>query len=135
MKKFIFAAAVAALALGSCTSIHNTAYTDVVKSQTQNRTSADLSVADNVSTATLQCDWTRSRSGIANAKNAACQKLLSENGGGDVVINPQFEIKTKRTIIGKKIMYVTVTGHVGRYKNFHPTTAAEAELFNSLKVK
>lgn len=135
MKKLIFATVVAVLALGSCTSIQNTAYTDVVKSQIQNRTSADLTVADKVSTATIQCDWTRSRSGLENAKNAACQKLLTENGGGDVVVNPQYEIKTQRTIIGKKIMYVTVTGHVGRYNNFHPTTAKEAEIYTTLKVK
>lgn len=136
MKKLLLMFALAAIVgLSSCTTISSTAYTEAVESSIYNRSYADLDVADNVVTYTLQCNWAQSRSGLNSCKAAAVQECLRANGGGDVLVNPQYEVKAKRSIAGKKIQYVKVSGHIGKYKNIRPITEKEVEIVTALKVK
>ena len=134
-KLFMLLALVAIVGLSSCTSISSTAYTTAVETGVYNRSAADLEVSSNVVSYTLQCNWAQSRSGVNSCKAAAVQACLQANGGGDVLVNPQYEVKATRHLFGKKVQYVKVTGRVGKYKNFHPITEKEAAIVNSLKVK
>ena len=136
MKKLLLMFAfVAIVGLSSCTTISSTAYTEAVETGIYNRSYANLEVGDKVVSYTLQCNWAQSRSGMNSCKAAAVQECLRANGGGDVLVNPQYEVKAKRSIIGKKIQYVKVTGRVGKYKDIRPITEKEVEIVNALKVK
>lgn len=136
MKKFFLIAAVAVtLGLSSCTTISNTAYTEVVDTEMYNRSSADLSVSDNVITYTYICDASHSRAGVKSVKAKAVQEALKANGGGDVIVNPQYEVAVRRNLFCKKILSVTVTGHPATYKKVHPMTQPEADVVVTLKRK
>lgn len=134
MKKVLLIA-VAALALSSCSTISHTSYTGTVNTEMYNRTSADLEVSDKVVSTTYVCDDDHNRAGLKSCQAAAIQKALEENGGGDLIVNPQFEVKKTRGVFFTKIKYVKVTGHVARYKNFHPLKQAEADIIVTLKRK
>ena len=136
MKKLLLMfALVAIVGLSSCTSISSTAYTEAVNTGIYNRSYANLEVGDKVVSYTLQCNWAQSRSGMNSCKAAAVQECLRSNGGGDVLVNPQYEVKSKRSIFGKKIQYVKVTGRIGKYKDIRPISEKEAEIVKTLKVK
>lgn len=138
MKKIFLAAVVAILGaagLSSCSTISNSAYTDVVDSSISNRSYADLEVSPKVITYKFDCTKEYSRAGLKSCKAAAVQKALEANGGGDLIVNPQFEVKKYRGLFSSKIVYVTVTGHPARYKNVHPMTQGEADLIVTLKGK
>jgi len=129
MKKNILLGAVAcaALSLASCTSVKHTASTMAVDSQLNNVTTADLSVSDKVVSFTYNPDAAHRRAGEKSVKAATVSKALEANGGGDVLVAPQFEVTKKHGLFGSKITSVTVKGHPAVYKNFHPTTKTEAE--------
>ena len=138
MKKIFTMAAVAVLAvlgMSSCTSTSNTAYTQVVDSKIMNRSYANLEVSPNVITYKYDVDWSHSRAGEKSCKAAAVSAALQANGGGDLIVNPQFEVKKTRHLFGKKIHYVIVTGHPAIYKNVHPMTQQEVDIITSLKGK
>lgn len=138
MKKIFTMAAVAviaALGMSSCTTISNSAYTQKVDSSITNRSYANLEVSPNVITYKFDCNWEYSRAGEKSCKQAAVMKALQANGGGDLIVNPQFEVKKTRHIFGKRIEYVIVTGHPATYKNVHPMTQQEAEIITTLKRK
>lgn len=135
MKKFLLVAAVAALTLSSCSSIYNTASTEQVSTSIVNRTTAALKVSDKVITYTLTPTKEQRRGGDKSVKAAAMAKALEANGGGDLIVAPQFEIKRHRGFFGSKIVYVTVTGHPAVYTDFHPTTQAEADIIVTLGKK
>lgn len=129
------AAVIAVLGMSSCTSISNSAYTQTVDSSITNRSYADLEVSPKVITYKFDCNWAYSRAGEKSCKQAAVMKALEANGGGDLIVNPQFEVKKTRKFLGKKIEYVIVTGHPATYKNVHPMTQQEVEIITSLKRK
>ena len=134
MRKLYFAVALAAvMGLSSCTTISNSAYTEEVSTDIYNRSSADLVVSDQIVTYTYNCDWAHSKAGEKSVKAKAVQEALKANGGGDVIVNPQFEVKKKRNLFGSKIQYVTVTGHPATYKHVRPMTQAEADIIVTLK--
>lgn len=138
MKKFFTMAAVAivaALGMSSCTSITDTAYTQTVDSSITNRSYANLEVSPNIITYKFDCTGAYSRAGEKSCKMAAVQKALQANGGGDLIVNPQFEVKKSRHLFGTDIYYVIVTGHPATYKNVHPMTAEEADIITNLKRK
>ena len=136
MKKILLiASVVVALGLGSCTTVSNSAYTQAVNTELYNRSSADLVVSDNLITYTYTCDWPHSRAGVKSVKAKAVQEALKANGGGDVIVNPQYEVAVHRQLFGRKILSVTVTGHPATYKHVHPMTQPEADLIVTLKGK
>ena len=134
-KMFLLLALVTMIGLSSCTTISNNSYVETVDTEIYNRTAADLVVGDKYVSYTLKCNWAQSRAGENSCKAAAIQACLQENGGGDILVNPQFEVKKKWSGMGKKIEYVKVSGRIGKYKNFHPATEQEVEIVNSLKGK
>ena len=138
MKKYLFVAAIAfaaAVGMSSCSTISNTAYTKGVDSTISNRSYSDLEVSPKVITYKYDVDRAHSRAGEKSCKAAAVSAALQANGGGDLIVNPQFEVKKHRNLLGKKIDYVIVSGHVATYKNVHSMTQSEADLIMSLKGK
>lgn len=134
MKKYLLCIAVAALALSSCSTISHTASTESVNTEIYNRSTADLSVSSKKITYTFNPTDAYRRAGEKSVKAAAVAKALEANGGGDVLVAPQYEIKKTRNFFGvTKIKYVTVTGYPATYNNVHATTTAEAEVVKTLK--
>jgi hypothetical protein len=43
---------------------------------------------------------------------------LEKNGNADLLVEPQFVYSIKRTLFGKEVTSVTVTGRPAKYKNF-----------------
>ncbi len=132
MKKVILFAAVALLAATSCSTISHTASTEVVDTELVNRSTADLTVSNDKITYTFTPTSAHQRAGMKSMRAAAVHKALEANGGGDILVSPQFEVKKTRGLFTTKVKYITVTGHVGRYVNVHPTTKAEAEVVSAL---
>lgn len=132
MKKLFLCAAVAALAMSSCSTITHTVATENVDTQLVNRTTAELKVSDKKITYTFIPSAAYRRAGDKAVKRAAVAKALEEAGGADILVAPQFEVKKTRGLFSTKIKYVTVTGHPASYVNAHPTTKAEAEIVNIL---
>lgn len=116
-----------AMAFSSCSTISHTATTMAVDTSLTDVTTADLQVSDKVISYTFTPDATYRRAGEKSVKAAAVAKALQANGGGDVLVAPQFEVKKYHGLFSRKITSVTVTGHPATYVNFHPTTKAEAE--------
>ena len=136
MKKFILLAAVAATtSLCSCNTISHTAATQSVDTQITNRSTADLKVSPNVISYTFTPTNEYRRAGEKSVKNAAIAKALEANGGGDLIVGAQYEVKKHRGLFKTKIVSVTVTGHPATYVNIHPTTQAEAEVVATLKSR
>ena len=92
--KAIIAGCMAALCMASCTTVTKTA--------------GSVDVANDI--------------GLANVKAAAVAEALKQNGGADVLVDPQYETRTRRGLFGKKIKYVTVTGYPAKYKKFETAT-------------
>ena len=133
MKKFLLMAVVAIVGLSSCTVVTHSAYTGTVDTQMYNRSTADLDVSDKIITTTYNVSYADNRGGLKSIKDAAIQQALAENGGGDLIVNPQFEIKKSGFLWWRKYQYVKVTGHVARYKNIHPLKQSEADIIVTLK--
>lgn len=134
MKKSILYGVVAAAALSfsSCSTISHTATTMAVDASLTDVTTADLQVSDQVISYTFTPSAVYRRAGEKSVKAAAVAKALEANGGGDVLVAPQFEVKKYRGLFSTKITSVTVKGHPATYKNFHPTTKTEAETIGIL---
>lgn len=123
MKKSIFAAAVACLALTACTTTTKTATTVDVPNAISEYSAVDLNVSPSRISYTYRPSSDERRGGGRNVLNCAVQAALQTNGGGDVLVAPQYTvIKKKRLFGGKKIKEVTVTGYPATYKNFRPVT-------------
>lgn len=132
MKKALLIAAVATLALSSCSTVTNTATTETVNTEIYNRSNADLNVADNTVSYTLKPTASQRRAGLKGLKAAAVAQALEANGNAEVLVNPRFEIKKTNYFFFSRVKYVKVTGHPATYRNFHPTTQSEATVINAL---
>lgn len=133
MKKYLLCAAVAALALSSCSTITHTASVESVNTEIYNRSTADLNVSSKKISFTFNPTDAYRRAGEKAVKAAAVAKALEANGNADVLVAPQFEVKKTRNLFGTKVKYVTVTGYPATYNNVHATTVSEAEVVRTLK--
>lgn len=117
MKKYLFFA-LAVVSLASCTTITKTARTESVPYSMYNATVADLKVAPERITYTIQPSEAIQRAGIANCKQAAIQEALTANGNADLLLEPEFVVNTKRVFFKTKVVSVTVSGRPAKYDNF-----------------
>lgn len=91
---------------------------DVANSISTN-TTADLDVSDKRISYTLRPTKQERKGGTDNIRNTAVAAALKSNGGGDVLVAPEFETKISRNLFGtSKIKEITVTGYPAKYKNF-----------------
>ncbi len=130
MKKSYLIAAVAALALCSCSSLTKTAHYEDVNTALNSRATADLKVNQTKITYTMKPSKAIQKGGLKNCKEAVVAEALAQNGG-DILVAPQFEYNIK----SGKVTYITVTGYPATYTNVHPTTVSEAEVISILGGK
>lgn len=129
MKKgLIIVSTAVVMALSSCTSIKDTAYTTTPETMVVNMTVADIEVAPEQVTATSTWNWNPFRT-IKNHKANADAIALRESGA-DVLIEPSYEVVKRGLFRGGS---VTVTGHPGKYINFRNMTEKDAEVITTLK--
>ncbi len=117
MKKFlpIF---IVGIALSSCTTVTKTASSIDVNNELTSTSSADLVISSEKITYTHKTTAKERRAGRKNIINTAVQEALQANGGGDLLVAPQYTTIKKSGLFGSKIKTVTVTGYPAKYKNF-----------------
>ncbi len=114
--KNIFYLSAAVLLLSSCVTTKKTASTADITSSLQSATVADLEVRPRISYTMTPLKAVR-RGGLENVKRTAMSEALEKNGGGDLMVNPEFTISKRRGLFGSKITSVTVTGRPATYTN------------------
>ena len=107
-----------AFLLSSCITTTKTARTAATGSDIKSVTVADLNVADRRVTYTLRPSKEIQRAGLSNIKQAAIQEALNQNGNADVMLEPEFVIEQERTLLGKRVNAITVSGRPAYYANF-----------------
>lgn len=118
IKSIIALTSVSAL-LASCITTTKTAKTAGFDASTYTATVADLDVADQRVTVTLNpVPADVNRGGISNVKKTVEAMALEQNGNADVLVNPEFTYTVERGFFSKKITSMTVTGRPAKYKNF-----------------
>lgn len=118
MKKVILSLATIALALSSCTSVSTTATVMSIPTSLQSANEADLQVSDKIISYTYIPTKGVDNTTLSNIRKTAIAEAMKANGGGDVLVHPNFQITTHRGFFRKKVTKVVVTGHIGTYKNF-----------------
>lgn len=114
--KNIFYLSAAVLLLSSCVTTKKTASTADITSSLQSATVADLDVRPRVSY-TMTPSKAVQRGGLENVKRTAMSEALEKNGGGDLMVNPEFTISKRRGLFSSKITSITVTGRPATYTN------------------
>lgn len=118
--KNIFLFAVVALLAVSCSTTICTSKVATAPVSLLSATVADLDVAAERVSYTLNPSKSLCRGGLENVKQAAEQELLVKNGNADVLVDAEYVItSTDRFIFGRDIESVTVSGRPAKYKNFH----------------
>lgn len=118
MKKSLLLIAVTGLTLASCTTVKKTATSMNVATSIEAVSTADLDVSDRRITFGYEVPKKVRRGGTQNVYNVAVREALRYNGGGDVLVAPQFDTRIRRGLFGKKIKEVIVSGYPATYKNF-----------------
>lgn len=118
MKKVFLSIFVVGMALTSCTTVTKTASSIDVENSLKTSTSADLIVSPTKITYTHKTSKKERKAGKKNIINSAIQAALEANGGGDVLVAPQYVAVKKSGLWGSKIKTVTISGYPATYKNF-----------------
>lgn len=118
MKKAFLPLIIVGMAFASCTTVTKTATTLDVANSLNTATTADLAVSPTKISYTHKTTKKDRKAGNRNILNTAIQAALEANGGGDVLVAPQFTSVKKTGLFGSKIKTVTVTGYPATYKNF-----------------
>ncbi len=120
MKKTLFLAVAAAMAMVSCTTTVKTASTTDMPADILSATVADLDVAQNRITYTTTPSKEVQRAGLGNVKRAAIMEALQKSdANADILVEPEFVISMKNCFFYKKVTSITVTGRPAKYKNYH----------------
>lgn len=115
------------LTFSSCTTITHTSKVADIDTRIYNLTVAELDVKKEKTEATANWNWTPfSTFNLKEAKDNVTADAL-KSSGGDVLVEPQFEIKRRGFLRGGSI---SVSGYPATYKNFHNMTAEEAKVLN-----
>lgn len=122
MKNVVIAAACVAalsLSLASCTSSERTtAHTEDVATYISNFTSADLKVSEKKIEYVFKPTDSSDRNDMKILIDKAVSKALAENGNADVLVAPQYTVKSS----SGSVDCIIVKGYPATYVNFHPTS-------------
>lgn len=118
MKKILLSIFVIGMTLSSCTTITKTATTLDVNSDLNSISTADLDISSQKISYTHKVTNKERKGGHKNVRSSAIQAAIAANGGGDVLVAPQYTEVKKSGLFGSKIKTVTVEGYIGKYKNF-----------------
>ena len=115
------------LLTASCTSVKHTATTVPVETQIVSFTVADLDVAPQKVSKSVNWDYKLfCRPNLSELKQNAEAALLDEVGG-DVLVEPEYIIERRGCMRGGT---VTVVGYPAKFQNFHTPSPAEAAMMN-----
>lgn len=131
MKK-LFILAVAALALGSCSTIQNSASVAEVDNHILAGAVADLEVAPQRVTYTYKTKASVRRGGYKNCIRTAIREALTNNGNADVLVQEEITTTTRMGLFGSKLKTVTVSGYPAKYKNIK--TISQSSLIKGLEA-
>lgn len=136
MKKSLGLLMLTTVLLTSCQTVIKTSRTADVGSQLKNVTVVDLEASDKRVTYTLKPDKEVRRGGLENVKQAAEADILEEHNA-DVLLEPRYVVSKKRTLFGKKITSVTVSGRPAYYKNYRSLSDSvwSSPVFRGVKAK
>lgn len=136
MKKSLGLLILTTVLLTSCQTVIKTSRTANVGSQLQSATVVDLEAADKRVTYTLRPNKEVQRGGFENVKRAAEADVLKEHNA-DVLLEPRYVVSEKRTLFGKKIESVTVSGRPAYYKNYRSLSDSvwSNPVFRGVKTK
>lgn len=115
MKKLFVLLVPVLAALSSCTTVNKTAKMADISASIRNASVADLDVAPRRVTYTMTPSKAVRRGGLANIRRVAESEALEKNGGGDVLVNPEFTVTKRRGLFSSKVTSVTVTGRPANY--------------------
>lgn len=118
MKKVFLSIFLVGITFSSCTTITKTASTLDVNDQLTSTSTADLEISSEKITHTHKTTAKERRGGRKNIISSTIQEALQANGGGDVLVAPQYVTIKKTGLFGSKIKTVTVSGYPAKYKNF-----------------
>lgn len=125
MKKQILFILGIALVASSCSTVQYTSKTVPVATQIQTLTVADVKVEPSRQETTMNWSWTPfSTFSLSAVKEAATHKLLKETKG-DLLIEPQVEVKRRGLFRGGSI---NISGYPATYANFRSMTKEDAEI-------
>ena len=130
MKK-VFLVVAAAITLGSCSTVHNTASVSEVDNKILAGAVADLDVAPQRITYTHKTKAAVRRGGTKNCIRTAIREALEKNGGGDILVQEEVSTTIRWGLFGKKIKSVTVSGYPAKYKNIK--TVSQSSLIKGLE--
>lgn len=136
MKKSLGLLILTTVLLTSCQTVIKTSRTACVGQQLKNVTVVDLEASDKRVTYTLKPDKEVRRGGLENVKQAAEADILEEHNA-DVLLEPRYVVSKKRTLFGKKITSVTVSGRPAYYKNYRSLSDSvwSSPVFRGVKAK
>lgn len=136
MKKSLGLLMLTTVLLTSCQTVIKTSRTACVGQQLKNVTVVDLEASDKRVTYTLKPDKEVRRGGLENVKQAAEADILEEHNA-DVLLEPRYVVSKKRTLFGKKITSVTVSGRPAYYKNYRSLSDSvwSSPVFRGVKAK
>ena len=117
MKKLFFFCA-ATLCLASCSTLSKTATTYDVNTSISSTNNAELVVSTQKVSLEYRPKVAIRRGGSANCKRAAVRELLKQNGDADVLVSPEYEVKSIHGIFRHGIRRVKVSGYPATYKKF-----------------
>lgn len=118
MKKIFLSIFIVGMAMTSCTTVTKTATTLDVNNALNSVSTADLDISSQKISYTHKTTSKERKGGRKNVINSAVQAAIAANGGGDVLVAPQYVVVKKSNLFGSKISSVTVDGYVAKYKNF-----------------
>lgn len=131
MKKSLFLAATLALTLTSCHTVTQTASQRNVNTPIVGFNYAELDVSTEKVSYTLRPSKEVRAGGEQNCVNVAIHQAL-KGTDGDVLVETQEAIVTRKGLLKKKITSVTVTGYPAKYVNFE--SASKDELLELTKA-
>lgn len=118
-KTVLFAAAALALCLTSCTTVSKTATSVAVSNSITQQSDVDLDVSANRISYNFRPSKKERKGGLQNVKNCAVRAALQSNGNAEVLVAPEFDVRTRTGLFGqKKVKEVIVYGYPAKYKNF-----------------
>lgn len=116
MKRLSILLAGVVVGLSSCTTTLKTSSTLGVSTTLNTAAVADLECRPRI-TYTMKPSKAMQRGGLANVKRCAEAEALEKNGGGDLLVNPEYVIAQRRGLFRSRITSISVSGRPANYVN------------------
>lgn len=105
-------------AFSSCMTIKSSATHKAVNVQPISALTADIEVSPKRIFYTMRPDKKVCRGGFENVKSTAIREALYKNGGGDILVGLEVQTRSKKFLMWKRVVSITVSGYPAKYTNF-----------------